>query len=196
MKRGGRISFFRRKNMVSQCRKNSWAPLQSFRKIVVSGNFTHKGVSRFSLENFLSHSAESFRGNPFNFSKRFGYRKFLCIIRVITFFRQKFSVPQCWKFWWAFLQCFRKIWVSKKLCILGVSQFSAGNCLSHSAESFCEGVLLFLRKFFDSENCLRIKRGAYHILLSKIFDLLVPKIFVSISAMCQKNCVNGKTYAY
>ena len=47
-------------------------------------------LSRFSVENFLSHSVEKFRGHPFNVSENLGYRKILCIIGGITSFRQKF----------------------------------------------------------------------------------------------------------
>ena len=48
-----------------------------------------EGVSRFSVENFLPHSAEKFRGGtePFNVSKKMWCRKFACIgeggIRVL-----------------------------------------------------------------------------------------------------------------
>ena len=81
-KGGGVITFSRRKFLVSQHRENSWASLQCFRKFGVSKNFMHNrgyhnfpskisgfeklygwrgGVSRFSVENFLSRSAEKFR---------------------------------------------------------------------------------------------------------------------------------------
>ena len=73
-----------------------------------------RGVSRFSIENFWSHSAEKFRGHPFNVSENLGYRKILCILGGITFFRRrKFLVSQCRKISWASLQCFRKFGVSK-----------------------------------------------------------------------------------
>ena len=49
-----------------------------------------KGVSRFSVENFWSHSAEKYRGHPFNVSENLGYRKILCIIGGITILRRKF----------------------------------------------------------------------------------------------------------
>ena len=55
------------------------------------------GVSRFSVENFLSHSAEKFHGLPFNVSEILGYRKILCIIGGITSFRRKSFVSQCRK---------------------------------------------------------------------------------------------------
>ena len=59
MKRGG-ITFFRRKFLVSQCRKNSWASLQCFRKFGVSKNFMHnRGYHKFSSKIFCL-SAEKF----------------------------------------------------------------------------------------------------------------------------------------
>ena len=56
-----------------------------------------RGVSRFSVENFWSHSAENICGHPFNVSEILGYLKNLCIIGGITIFRQKFFVSQCRK---------------------------------------------------------------------------------------------------
>ena len=72
-----------------------------------------RGVSRFSVEKFWSHSAEKFRGHPFNVSENLGHRKILCILGGITIFRRKFFVSQCRKISWASLQCFRKFGVSK-----------------------------------------------------------------------------------
>ena len=60
------------------------------RKFLVSKSFMNeKGVSRFSIENFWSHSAEKFREHPFNASENLGYRKILCIIGGITICRRK-----------------------------------------------------------------------------------------------------------
>ena len=55
------------------------------------------GSSRFSVEIFWPHSAEKFRGHPFNVSENLGYRKILCIIGGITIFLLKFFVSQCRK---------------------------------------------------------------------------------------------------
>ena len=90
--------------------------------LLFSGNFLvskknlwiREGISRFSVEIFMSHSAENFRGHPFNVSENLGYRKILCILGGITIFRRKFFVSQCRKISWASLQCFRKFGVSKK----------------------------------------------------------------------------------
>ena len=78
------------KNFVgeSYCfRENFW-----FRKVLRM----KRGLSRFFVETFCSHSAGNFRGHPFNVSENLEYRKILCIIRAFTFFRQKFlfSVPK------------------------------------------------------------------------------------------------------
>ena len=121
----GGITFFPQRIFVSQCRKNSWASLQSLRKLGVSKTSMHtrgyhvspskifgltlpktfvkesycfweknwfekvswmkRGVSRFSVELFWSHSAEKFRGHPFNVSEYLGYRKFSCIIGISNF---------------------------------------------------------------------------------------------------------------
>ena len=75
--------------------------------------YAYLGESRFSVEKLLSHSAEKFRGHPFNVSENLGYRKILCIIGGITIFRRKFFVSQCRKISWASLQCLRKFGVSK-----------------------------------------------------------------------------------
>ena len=248
--KGGAYLIFRRKNMVSQCRKILWVSLQCFRNFVVSGKYTHNsgvtffsrkffvsqwrklpweshqclenfrvsknfldntgyhvsplnilcltepkvcvkesycfwenfwfpkvftdekgGVSHFSVEKIWSHSAEKTRGHLFNVSKIFGYRKTLCIIRVLTFFRQKFSVSKCRKFSYAFLQCFRKTCVSKKLMHKKVSQFSAGNCLPHSAEKILWRSPTVFEKVYDSENCLWIKGGVSQIAVQKFWSL-------------------------
>ena len=78
-RRDGGITFFRRKIFVSQCQKVSWGNHSMFqknwgcfRKIEVSKKFMHKkGISLFSGESFLSHSAEKFV-----FRKNFGIEKF------------------------------------------------------------------------------------------------------------------------
>ena len=72
-----------------------------------------KGILLF-LRKFLvskNFMDEKFLGYPFNL----GYRKILCILRSITFFRRKFLVLQCRKISWASLQYFRKFGVSKKI---------------------------------------------------------------------------------
>ena len=104
------------------------------------GGGGEKGVSRFSVENFWSHSAKIFRGHPFNVPENLGYRKILCITGGITFFRRIMMVSQCRKISRTSPQNFRKLGYRKILCII-VSQFSVENILSHGAEKFRRGNL-------------------------------------------------------
>ena len=71
----GYVTTFCRKLYVPQCRKFSWRSpsVLCFIKFPVAKKFLDKtggggGVSRFSVEVFLSHSAEKFRGEPFSVS--------------------------------------------------------------------------------------------------------------------------------
>ena len=88
------------------------------RKFLGSKSFMDErgGVSRFSVDNFWSHSAEKIRGYPFNVSQNLAYRKILCKLGGITFFRQKFLVSQCRKISWASIpSMFQKIWGIEKI---------------------------------------------------------------------------------
>ena len=76
------IKTFRRKNFVSECRKNSYGNLSvlCFRKLAVAKKLMDKrggGVSRFSVESFWSHSDEKFRRGPLGCFTNFGYKKVL-----------------------------------------------------------------------------------------------------------------------
>ena len=72
------------------------------------------GISRFSVEIFMSHSAENFRKEILLFLRKFLVSKsFMDEKGGITFFRRKFFVSQCRKISWASLQCLRKFGVSK-----------------------------------------------------------------------------------
>ena len=72
------------------------------------------GLSRFSVEIFMSHSAENIRKRILLFLRKFLVSKsFMDEKGGITFFRRKVLVSQCRKISWASLQCFRKFGVSK-----------------------------------------------------------------------------------
>ena len=72
------------------------------------------GLSRFSVEIFMSHSAENFRKRILLFLRKFLVSKsFMDEKGGITFFRRKVLVSQCRKISWASLQCLRKFGVSK-----------------------------------------------------------------------------------
>ena len=126
-----------------------------------------RGVSRVSFENFWSHSAEKFRGHPFNVSENLGYRKILCIIGGITFFRPKILVSQGRKVSWASLQCFRKIGVSKNFMLnRGYHNFPSKFLVSQGRKVSWASLQCF-RKIGVSKNFM-LNRG-YHNFPSKFF---------------------------
>ena len=90
-------------------------PLRCFRKFRVSKNFMHyRGISRFSVRNFLSDSTKKIVVQPFSASENFGYRKMLCIRGEYHDFQLEFfclTVPK--NFRNATLLCCRKFRVSK-----------------------------------------------------------------------------------
>ena len=78
-KRGGSIKIFRQNFSVSQCRKIPQGNPLLLHQFRVSKKFGKEegGVSRYSVENFLSHSAENFRRRILFCCIIFGYRKSL-----------------------------------------------------------------------------------------------------------------------
>ena len=110
-----------------------------------------KGLSRFSVENFMSDSAENFRDRIllfYCFWEKFGFKKFHEWKGGITFFSRKVLVSHCRKY-------------------------------SSENPTVFEKKLGF-KKFFGW-------KGGYQILPSESFGLRVPKNFVSIPSMFQKN---------
>ena len=106
-------------------------------------------MSRFSVENFFSHSAENFRrGNllvfhEFRVSKNFMLHR---VMSRFSIFCRNFFVSRCRKFSKVnpSVLCFRKLPVAKKFMVKragGVSKFSVENFFSHSAENFRMGVI-------------------------------------------------------
>ena len=90
-----RFSIFCRNFFVSQCRKYSQVnpSVLCFRKFPVAKTFMDKrggGVSRFSVENFLSHSAEKFRRGILYCCINFGCRKILEERGVSRFYVENF----------------------------------------------------------------------------------------------------------
>ena len=117
-RRGGGITvlskfFSHRAELKSFCKET----LLFFIKFLISKKNMDKirgGISRFSVEIFMSHSAENFRKGILLFLRKFLVPKsFMNEKGGITFFRPKFLVSQCRKVSWASLQCFRKIGLSK-----------------------------------------------------------------------------------
>ena len=141
------------------------------------------GISRFSVEIFMSHSAEKFRGHPFNVSENLGYRKILCIIGGITIFRRKLFVSQ-------FLVS--KTFMDKRG--EGVSRFSVQNFLSLSAEKFCSETFQCVSNFVYRK--ILCFRELCHDFVLKFFCLTVPKNFIRepFCAVFQK--ISGSEKAY
>ena len=149
-------------------------PLMFQKFWVIEKFYSEWGVSQVSIEIFLSHSAEKFRGHPFNVSENLSYRKILFRMGGITGFHRNFFVSQCGKISWASLHCFRKFGVSKNFMHNRryhnfTSKIFLSNCRKISWASFqC------LRKFGVSKNFMH-NRG-YHKFSSKIFRLSAEKL--------------------
>ena len=139
------------------------------------------------VENWFSHSTESFRRGTLRFSEN-NYRKILWIGRGYHDFLSKLfclSVPK--KIPKRTL-LFQKSSGLKKLHRMVYHDFVV-KWLSHSTESFRRGTLLF------SEIVLYRKSfwigGGYHDFLSKLFCLTVPKKFL-VGPFCFRNFQDWK----
>ena len=122
-----------------------------------------EGVSKFSVENFLSHSAENLsRGESFSVSLISGIEKFYASEGYVMIFCRFFLVSQCRKVSWASLQCFRKFGVSKKFTHnRGYHNFSPKIfCLTvpknFVGESVSASLISGIEKFYASEGYVTI----------------------------------------
>ena len=112
----------------------------------------------------------------------------------MTYFRQKFSVSQCWNFSWASLQCFKNFRVSKNFMYnTGITTFCRKNIVSQYRK-ISRASLQGFRKFGISKNFLH-NRGC-HVFLSKIFCLTLPKLFVNESYCFWENFLFRKVFTY
>ena len=153
-----------------------------------------KRVSRFSFENFLSHSAEKFRGGTlqcfrkFQVSENFMHKKGISLFSVENFL--SLTVPN--KLVWEPFSVseIRKFRVSKKFMYQrggGGITFFRREFLSYSTEKVCRGTLLSSRKFGVSRNFMDKRGGGYHVVPSKIFCLTLPKNFVGEPFLVSEN---------
>ena len=154
--------------------KTSWETLQCFRRLQVSEKFMFKKrISRFSIQFFLSHSAERIRRELFFLSEKIGNRKLLCIVewRSSPFCRKSF-VPQCRRTSFGNPSVFQKVFGRKKFWDRGgcVSRFFVKNLLSNSVEKLRRGILLCFRKLLVSKN-VHAWEGRPSRFLSKSFCL-------------------------
>ena len=148
-KKGG-ITIFRRKFFVSQCRRFSWGNHSVFQKISGLEKIRYmKGVLlRFCVgkifclilpENFVEGPSlvEKIAGFEIFLHNR-GYHDFPSNILRLTVPKNFVGDPSVfYKF-----SSMKKLWIKK-----GVSRFSVGSFLSHSAEDFRGGTILCFRKF-------------------------------------------------
>ena len=114
MKKGG-ITFFRRKILVSQCRKISWASLQCFRKIGASKNFMHNRGYTFFRRKFLVSQCRKISWASLQCFRKFGVSKNFMHNRGYHVFPSKnfgLTVP---KDFVGIPSRFQKIWGIEKL---------------------------------------------------------------------------------
>ena len=116
-----------------------------------------KGFHYFLLKlylSFLSHSAEKFRGEPFNVSENFGYRKILCIRKGYHYSPLKIfclTVPK--NFVGKPFNVSENFGYRKILCVRrGFHYFLLKPLLPHSAEKFRRGNPSVLQKNSDIKN--------------------------------------------
>ena len=154
-----------------------------FRKFPVAKKFTDKrggGVSRFSVENFLSHSAENFRRGILYCCNNFGYRKSFDKGGggSITIFRRSFCLTVPKYFIGEHFGVSEKFFYRKISCIEGggASRFCR-NFSSHKTETkssvkepFCFPEIFWYRKKFME------KRGLITIFSRNFYVSQCPKL--------------------
>ena len=147
------------------------------RKFLVSKSFMdEKGVSRFSVENFLSQSTEKFRWGTLRCIGKFRVSKNFIHQRKggITFLRRKLLSHSTEKFRWGTVRCFRKFRVSQNFMHKkGISLNSVDKFLSHSADKIRRTLLCFER-ILVSKN-FKQRRAEASRFCRKFFYLTGPK---------------------
>ena len=147
-----------------------------------------QGLSNFSVENFLSHSAENFRrGESFSVSLISGIKKFYVSEGYVTIF-DFLSKISCLRVPKNFVEepfCVSgNLWYRKMLGIRGGKggriTTSVEKFLSHSAETFRRGGESFNVSLISGIEKVWIRGGggSIKILRRKIFCLTVPKNFI------------------
>ena len=182
-----------------------------FKGFLTNINFTadfctlFRRVSRFSIENFSSHSAKNFVEEPFCVAEKFWYHKILWIREgrgregvsrfsvenLLSQYRKKFvEEPFCVaeNFWYCEI-----LWIRGEGWE-GASQFYVKFFWSHTAEKFCRQPFRVPLIWSIKNLCIR---GIYQDFLSKICCLTVQKNFVG-EPLCfekfpvSKNFIRGE----
>ena len=112
------------------------------------------GVITIFRRSFCLTVPKYFIGEHFGVSKKYFYRKFSCIGGGASRFCRNFLSRRTE----------RKSFVREPFCFPEIfwyrlSRFSVKIFMSHSAENFCKGILLFLRKFLGSKTFMDEKGG-------------------------------------
>ena len=179
------------KSFVSQYRKISLENTSVIRKFRVSKDFMHQrggGVSRFSVENILSHSTEKFRWRTLRcfrkirVSQNFMHRKGISLNSV-----EKSLSHSAYKFRRRTLLCFERILVSK------IFKQRKGEASRFCRKYFCLtgtkklrlGTILCFRKFLVWKNILWI-RGRLSRFSVKDFVSLYRNISLENTLVFQK----------
>ena len=129
------------------------------------------GESRFSVENFLSHSAENFRRCILYCCNNFGYRESLDkrggSIKIFrrNFFVSVLKVSVGASFTVAIISGLEKVWIREG----GVSRFSFEIFLSHSAENCRRGILYCCNIFAYRKSLDKRGGGSIEIFRRKFF---------------------------
>ena len=122
---------------------------------------SERGLSRFSVENFLSHSTKKIRWGTLRCIRKFrASQNFMHQRGGITFLPRKLFVTQYQKNSLGNTSVFQKISGIEKFYASerGLSRFAVENFLSHSTEKFRWGTLGCIRKFRASQNYM-LKKG-------------------------------------
>ena len=146
--------------------------LSGIEKFYASG----RGVSRFFVENVLSHSTEKIRWGTLRCIRNFRVSKsFMHQGGVIKFLRRKRFVSQYRKNRWGTLRCFRKFRVSQNFMHkMGILLISVEKSLSHSTDIIRRGTLLCFDRILVSK-FFKQRRGEASRFCRKIFYLTGPK---------------------
>ncbi len=137
------------------------------------------GVSRYSVENFLFHSAYNFRRATFTFAVFSGTGKvWIRGGRSIKIFRRRNFVSRCRKFSLGILLLLEYFWVPEKFGKQGggVSRFSFEKILSHSTENFRRVILPCCINFGYRKGLG--KKGGVSRYSVEVFCFTVPNNFV------------------
>ena len=169
---GGNASF-RQTFCVSFYREIALGTLRCFTKVLLAGILLEweKGISRFSVANFLYQSFESFLWELFVVSENFSQRKYLGMRRGLSRFPVglfRLTIP---KRFIGSSSVFQGNSGSEKFVWMwgGISRFPVDFVSSHNTENFHWELFSVSRKLSHRKVCMDERRG-YHVFQSKTFE--------------------------